>query len=341
MDLSRHFQFQPKTIQLELSGGGAHGAYECGALEMLVPFWRQRGFKIDIVTGVSAGAVNAVLLSAALNSGKDVSNIMGGFWDKVAVKGDTYLAPFLDLHSLTNTFNFFASPADQFPNIPRYLMATMKLGGKSRLPLTELKMLLEEHLNKDDWEAVRNGPTETFVGTVHVTKTGEKKSVLFTGDQLSSRTVLASAALRDFAPYRIDGEHYEDGGYDKIGFFLKDHERDVLFAIGLKPLKNATELEDHRGVKTGQLHHDLARYHLDPERKCTIDFLCMDHPSYWNETSAMNNTSRNIDALRKMGQADALKWIKDHGCTFGKVSSFKPSQALLNAIAPPPSLEAA
>ena len=334
MDLSRHFQFQPKTIQLELSGGGAHGAYECGALEVLAPFWQERGFKIDVVTGVSAGAVNAVLLSAALNSGKDVASIMGGFWDKVAAKGDTYIGPLLKWHSLTNTFNVFAADADRFPNIPRYLTATMKLAGKSSLPLAELGLLLDEHLNREDWDAVRNGPTETFIGTVHISKTGEKKSVLFTGEQLSSRTILASAALRDFAPYHIDGEHYEDGGYDKIGFFLKDHERDVLFAIGLKPLRNATELEDHRGVKTGQLHHDLARYYLDPERKCHIDFLCLEHPAHWNETSAMNNTSQNIDALKEMGRADALKWVEDHGRTFGKASSFKPSQALLNAIAP-------
>lgn len=338
MSLSKTFQHRrDKTIQLELSGGGAHGAYEGGALEALLPFWQAKGFKLDTVTGVSAGAVNAALLTYALNSGQadHAAEIMRGFWRDVAKTGDAYLSPLLDMHRLTNTFNLFARPEDSFPNIPRYMMAGMELGGKSSLPLQTLKHLLDKHIPPEAWQDIREGDTEMVIGSLKVDeKAGLRSPVRFAGEALSVSTVLASAALRDFAPYRVNGELYEDGGYDKIGFFMEDRKTDVLFAIGLKPLRNVAEMEDHRGVKTGQLHHDLARFYLDPARRTHIDFLCMDHPAHWNETSSMNNTSRNINSLYDMGKRDALAWIEANGAGFGKQSSFRPSDALLRQVAP-------
>lgn len=45
---------------LVLSGGGARGAYQVGAIKALL----ELGFKFDIVTGTSVGAINALLLTA-------------------------------------------------------------------------------------------------------------------------------------------------------------------------------------------------------------------------------------------------------------------------------------
>ncbi len=343
-----------KTIQLELSGGGAHGAYECGVLEVLLPFWKGKGFEINLVTGVSAGAMNAALLSYIVNSEQEekISSIMGGFWDHVGRIGDLYLKPFLDMHHysrklmasnfLTNTFNVFSAKEDRFPNIPGYLMNRMQMGGKSSLPLQQLKEILAGHIPASGWDHVRDGKTETFIGSLLVDEdSGAREPVMFTGAELSPDSVLTSAALRDFAPYKYKGRLYEDGGYHKIGFFMPDRGTDVLFAIGLKPLRDAAEIENKYGVKTGQLHHDLARYHQNPDRATHIDFICLDHPEHWNESSAMNNTSRNLNSLREQGRIDALKWIEAHGRDFGIKSSFQPSEELVRAIAPQETLEAA
>ncbi|PZP54540.1 MAG: hypothetical protein DI586_09560, partial [Micavibrio aeruginosavorus] len=91
----------------------------------------------------------------------------------------------------------------------------------------------------------------------------------------------------------------------------------------------------------GQLHHDLARYYIDAERKCHIDFLCLNYPEYWNETAALNNTSRHLDALYNKGQADAKDWILNNGHAFGQKSSFTPSSDLLRFIQQPQELRAA
>ena len=50
----------PKRTALILSGGGAKGAFQCGAEK----YAREaKGYSWDIIAGVSAGAVNGVILA--------------------------------------------------------------------------------------------------------------------------------------------------------------------------------------------------------------------------------------------------------------------------------------
>lgn len=328
---------KPKTVQIVSSGGGAHGAYEWEVLKIIVRHCLEHNFQIKLVTGVSTGAINNALLISGLNQGKDFCAKGDAFWNENASYGDSTIATPLKIHSLANTFNIFAS---QFPNLPQHWMAAAQMMGRSSLPLDMLKDLLLKYIDTDGWNAIRSGKIQSYIKALLVHNDGRREPQIFTREQVTYEACLATAALRVFAPYRMNGKLYEDGGYHQIGFFLKN-EADILFAIGLKPLRNVAEFEDHRGIKTGQLHHDLARYYLDPTRTSHIDFICMDPPAYWNETSAMNNTSENINMLREMGRRDALKWIAEHGATFGEKSSFTPSEALLNHVSPQMTLKAA
>jgi len=51
-------------IALVLPGGGARGAYEAGALSVLLPELERRGEKVSIVCGTSVGAINAALVGS-------------------------------------------------------------------------------------------------------------------------------------------------------------------------------------------------------------------------------------------------------------------------------------
>lgn len=51
-------------IGLVLPGGGARGAYEAGALSILVPALEARGERVEIVCGTSVGSINAAFLAA-------------------------------------------------------------------------------------------------------------------------------------------------------------------------------------------------------------------------------------------------------------------------------------
>src|SRR5215472_705074 len=56
-------------VGLVLSGGGARGAYEFGALSALVPVLEERGERPRIIVGTSAGALNAAYLGAGADRG--------------------------------------------------------------------------------------------------------------------------------------------------------------------------------------------------------------------------------------------------------------------------------
>jgi NTE family protein len=52
------------TVALVLAGGGARGAYEVGALSVLLPVLEERGERPRIIIGTSVGALNASFLAA-------------------------------------------------------------------------------------------------------------------------------------------------------------------------------------------------------------------------------------------------------------------------------------
>jgi NTE family protein len=58
-----------ERVGLVLSGGGARGAYELGALSALVPVLERRGQRPRIIVGTSVGALNAAYLAAAAHDG--------------------------------------------------------------------------------------------------------------------------------------------------------------------------------------------------------------------------------------------------------------------------------
>jgi len=53
-----------ESIGLVLAGGGARGAYEIGALSVLLPWLEKQDQRADIVVGTSIGALNAAYLAA-------------------------------------------------------------------------------------------------------------------------------------------------------------------------------------------------------------------------------------------------------------------------------------
>ena len=55
---------QSSGVAVVLAGGGARGAYEIGALSVLLPVLEQRGERPEVIVGTSVGAINAAFLAA-------------------------------------------------------------------------------------------------------------------------------------------------------------------------------------------------------------------------------------------------------------------------------------
>jgi predicted acylesterase/phospholipase RssA len=63
-----------------LQGGGSLGAYECGVYRCLY----KNQIKFDVLAGSSIGAVNASIICAAQNAGKDIPKLLEDFWLSLA-----------------------------------------------------------------------------------------------------------------------------------------------------------------------------------------------------------------------------------------------------------------
>src|SRR5947209_7387407 len=57
----------PKESAIILAGAGTHGAFEAGAIEVLI----SAGHRFGTVVGASAGSLNGAILAAAIRGGRE------------------------------------------------------------------------------------------------------------------------------------------------------------------------------------------------------------------------------------------------------------------------------
>lgn len=75
---------EAEPVAVVLGGGGARGAYEAGALSVLLPVLAERGERPRIVLGTSAGALNASFLAANIDRPVDeVARVALTTWESM------------------------------------------------------------------------------------------------------------------------------------------------------------------------------------------------------------------------------------------------------------------
>jgi NTE family protein len=194
-----------KKVSLALQGGGAHGAFTWGVLDLLLEDGR---LEIEAISGASAGAMNAVCLASGyMNDGADgARKALSGFWRAVssegAMKGGerTLFERWMSAWSLPA---FTANPFITF--LERYGTPYQF----NPLNINPLERFLDRTI---DFEAVRSsGHIRLFVSATDV---WSGKIRIFEGRELTARHLMASACLpRLFQAVEIDGRPFWDGGY--------------------------------------------------------------------------------------------------------------------------------
>lgn len=172
-----------------LSGGGAKGSYQIGAWKAL----REIGYKPDIVTGTSAGALNGALMAL------DKYDVALEVWD--TLNASNVFSQFTELsEEESRSFEYY---------MPKVLKEALLEGGADYTPFQKF---VKERMDED---ALRKSPVRFGLVTTEFPTIQSKE--LFIEDIPVGKAadfVLASAACFPvMKSYKIGDKRYIDGGF--------------------------------------------------------------------------------------------------------------------------------
>jgi len=197
-------------VGLVLQGGGALGAYECGAIIALLQLIDAiaitgRDIALKAVTGVSIGAINAACVVGAANRADACKRLLA-LWDDLALE-----TPPLWWDAVNRDLSLFGLPGFYTPRPDVWSFATWTSLYDTRPLLTTL----ERHV---DFNALNSSATAFIVTAVdavtgelqHFSNHDHRKEKRVT---VQPRHVLASGSLPPGFPWTpIDGHNCWDGG---------------------------------------------------------------------------------------------------------------------------------
>ncbi len=204
--MTRQFDADPglpamRPIMLALEGGGSLGAFTWGVLDRLLDV---PGFRIELVSGTSAGAMNAAMLVQGLATGGPpaAKRLLETFWRRIAIAAGSVPGPF------GTWLHLVGGAMAPVVDVIRHAGA-MSNPGVGRTGSNPLRGILTELL--DPTVFAQPGAPELVVAATRV-RTGEAR--LFRGTDVTVDALLASACLPQLFPaIEIRGEPYWDGGY--------------------------------------------------------------------------------------------------------------------------------
>ena len=218
-------------VAIALSGGGARGAFEAGVLAALADV----GLRPRVLSGTSAGALNAAAIAAGLDAEELVA-----VWRSLESR-DVYRVR-KDVHRLLRPWHLISHPRRLLGLGPYTSSAHLleSIGWNWLLDMAPLRDRLVDLLGTD-----RVGVADDRVLTVSCVNVGTGELVRFTNrppadddgfvtTEMTIDHVLASAAIPGlFRPVVIDGHAYWDGGLvanTPLRTAL-DYQPEVLFVV--------------------------------------------------------------------------------------------------------------
>ncbi|SMO40003.1 NTE family protein [Ruegeria faecimaris] len=225
-------------INLALQGGGAHGAFTWGVLDRLLD---EDDIEVAAITGTSAGALNgAAFKSGMVRAGREGARAnLDALWARMGAVDDTNLTNWMRAfepshiaQSIENSLPFAVGDAWS------RLVSPYAYGPFYRNPL-------EPVVERFDFDEIcaAEGPRLYVCATC--VRSGKIR--VFTGDELSTEAILASAclptlfqAVEIFDPKSGRTEAYWDGGYTGnpalYPLFNSDLPEDVVI-VNINPLE--------------------------------------------------------------------------------------------------------
>ena len=201
---------RPVEVGVVLQGGGALGAYDCGALDALLELMDEftaqgREIVLKVVTGVSIGSINAACVVGAKNR-SDARARLNALWDDLMLE-----APPFWMTAAQRDLAYFGLPGFYAPRSDFWTVPTWTYVYDTR----PLLVTLGRHV---DFAELNASPTVFVVTAVEVV-TGALRPFSnrplrnLPATKIEPRHVLASGSLPPGFPWtEIDGMPYWDGG---------------------------------------------------------------------------------------------------------------------------------
>ncbi|NOD29374.1 patatin-like phospholipase family protein [Ruegeria atlantica] len=227
-----------KRINLALQGGGAHGAFTWGVLDRLLD---EEDIEVAAITGTSAGALNgAAYKSGMVHSGREGARArLDGLWKRMGAIGDMRFANWfrgLEPAAIAQAMEYSVpfSIGDAWSR----MVSPYAYGPFYSNPLKPVV----DRFNFDE-VCADEGP-RLFVCATCV-RSGKIR--VFTGDEISTDAILASAclptlfkAVEIFDPKTNRTEAYWDGGYTgnpALYPLFNDDLPDDVVIVNINPLE--------------------------------------------------------------------------------------------------------
>lgn len=327
-----------KTISLALQGGGAHGAFTWGVLDAILEDGR---LAIEALTGTSAGAMNAVVLSEGWNEGgaDGARAKLETFWRAISVDGKYGSSERSLLDIMLGAWKSDATP----PGLLWFELFSKVASPYDVNPLNinPLRGVIADLI---DFEKVRAcHAVKLFIAATNV-RSGKIR--VFEGRELTADHVMASACLPMlFQAVEIDGEAYWDGGFmGNPALFPLFYEAlcDDVLLVQINPIERRELPTDARAIQD-RLNEITFNASLLRELRA-IDFVnrlvdagTLASNSYkrvlmhridggpplaeLTSSSRLNSDWDFLLRLRDIGRNAARRWLKRNYDAIGKVAT--------------------
>ncbi|MEO0394216.1 MAG: patatin-like phospholipase family protein [Pseudomonadota bacterium] len=338
-------QAKPRTLNLALQGGGAHGAFTWGVLDRLLEEVEQGNLEIDGLSGTSAGALNATVMKYGLLTGgpQRARELLDQLWQ--GVSASNVMTPLQE-------FTTRAMGDPNLDKVPFFAMLDFwkSMGSPQQFnpwDQNPLRDLLTDLVDFDELGALlaQEEHDDLYIGATNVSR-GDLK--IFHGDEITVDAVMASATLPDvFHPVEIDGELFWDGGYmgnppleplrfqtdsDDIllvqinGFKRTDapRSRDQINDAANHLMFNSTLVAELRDLE--RMNKLFEKGLLKPSeqvRPQRLHRIRADGPmDALNHSSKGNTAPSFLTGLKELGRATAEQWLKEAGPKLGKETTW-------------------
>jgi NTE family protein len=250
------------TIAVVLPGGGARGAYEIGAMSVLLPALEARGERVSIWCGTSVGAINATALAslAHLPVKEQVSQTLA-LWramrkqdviSPIAGRGGARILTRLVRHALGIRGAALASLLDASPladSLDRWIDWSQLQSNVRRGHVTAACVVAT---------SLETGDPVAFVSSAHPAPSHSDDTIRYVKAKIGGEHVRASAAIPVmFPPVEVNTPraargHYIDGG-TRLNSPIKpalNLGADKVIVVGLEPFAAARSAAGGNGNGT-------------------------------------------------------------------------------------------